>query len=153
MNILIDILHPAHVHFFRFFIQKMEHDGHKILVTTRNKDITLNLLNEYNIPYSQISVVRTGLWGMFIELIQRVRAMSKLVKKFKPDILMGEHGTTIAIVGKLHSIPSLVYWDTEAAKLVNSITYPLATVVYTPTSYTGRVHSHHQTYRGYQKLA
>ncbi len=153
MKIIIDILHPAHVHFFKNFILDMQQDGHEILVTTRSKDITTNLLDQYKIPYTKISDSKIGLVGMATELISRTRKFIKIAKEFKPDVLMGEHGTTIAIAGKLLKVPSLVYWDTEVAKLVNTITYPLATTVYTPTSYTGKVHGHHVTYKGYQKLA
>ena len=34
MRILIDILHPAHVHFFRPFIGEMQARGHEIRVTS-----------------------------------------------------------------------------------------------------------------------
>ncbi len=153
MRIMIDILHPAHVHFFKYFIWEMQKEGHEILVTTRSKDITLSLLDEYMIPYTKISDARTGLLGMGRELVGRTAVFYRLAKKFKPDVLMGEHGTTIAIAGRMLGVPSLVYWDTEVAKLVNSITYPLATVVYTPMSYTGRVRGRHERYAGYQKLA
>ena len=150
---MIDILHPAHVHFFRYFITAMEADGHLVLVTTRSKDNTLDLLDQLHNPSVKISDARTGIFGMGRELIGRTRAFVKLGRSFKPDVLMGEHGTTIAIAGKILRVPSLVYWDTEVAKLVNSITYPLATVVYTPTSYTGKVHGQQEKYKGYQKLA
>ncbi len=153
MKIMIDILHPAHVHFFRYFISEMEREGHAVLVTTRSKDITLELLDQLKIKYIKISEARTGLFGMGSELVGRTRAFVRLARSFKPDVLLGEHGTTIAIAGRWLGVPSLVYWDTEVAKLVNSITYPLATVVYTPTSYVGRVRGRHEMYNGYQKLA
>ena len=153
MRIMIDILHPAHVHFFKYFIWEMQREGHDILVTTRSKDITLNLLDEYKIPYTKISDARTGLFGMGRELIARTSAFYRLAKSFKPDVLMGEHGTTIAIAGRMLGVPALVYCETEVAKLVNAVTYPLATVVFTPTSYEGKVRGRHEKYEGYQKLA
>ena len=44
MNILIDIIHPAHVHFFRHAISEFEKRGHKVAVTARQKDVTIELL-------------------------------------------------------------------------------------------------------------
>ena len=51
MNILIDIGHPAHVHYFRNFIKIMENKGHKFLIISRNKEMEQYLLNIYKIPY------------------------------------------------------------------------------------------------------
>jgi predicted glycosyltransferase len=41
MRILIDVLHPAHVHFFRNFHTEMEERGHELCITARSKDRTL----------------------------------------------------------------------------------------------------------------
>jgi uncharacterized protein len=153
MKIIIDILHPAHVHFFKYFIEEMKKRKHQILVTTRNKDITLDLLDEYNIPYKKISNVQKGFFGRFIELFKRNREFYKLAKKFKPDLLISEQGPTTAIMGKILRVPSLIFWDTEVSNLTNMVCYPLANAVYTPISYTGKVNGHHITYNGYQKLA
>ena len=52
MKIFIDIGHPAHVHYFRYIITKLKMDGHDIFITARNKDVTHQLLDNYNIPYT-----------------------------------------------------------------------------------------------------
>ena len=48
MRIFIDIGHPAHVHYFRYIINKLKMDGNDIFITARNKDVTHQLLNNYN---------------------------------------------------------------------------------------------------------
>jgi len=45
MKILIDISHPAHVHFFKYFIRNMQNKGHDIKITAKDKDLTLKLLD------------------------------------------------------------------------------------------------------------
>ena len=45
MKIVVDINHPGHVHFFKNFIWEMEKRGHKILITVKEKDVTLKLLD------------------------------------------------------------------------------------------------------------
>ena len=45
MNILVDIGHPAHVHFFKGFLGEARSRGDRIVVTTRNKEITNALLD------------------------------------------------------------------------------------------------------------
>jgi predicted glycosyltransferase len=54
MRILIDIGHPAHVHYFRNFIKIMEKKEHEFLIISRNKEIEHYLLKSYNISYSEI---------------------------------------------------------------------------------------------------
>lgn len=51
MRILIDMGHPAHVHFFKHAIRELESRGHKIKITARDKDVTLQLLDAYGFEY------------------------------------------------------------------------------------------------------
>ena len=51
MKILIDIGHPAHVHYFRNFIKIMEDRGHEFLIIAKNRSVTFNLLDSYNIKF------------------------------------------------------------------------------------------------------
>jgi hypothetical protein len=39
MKVLIDIGHPAHVHFFRNAIRELESKGHAVKVTARDKEV------------------------------------------------------------------------------------------------------------------
>ena len=61
MRILIDILHPAHVHFFRNFAQEMRMRGHEIRFTARAKECATDLLDHYGIPYTLLSRQKSGL--------------------------------------------------------------------------------------------
>ena len=70
MKILIDISHPAHVHYFKYAYHAWKEHGHQIKVVSRDKDITLQLLREYGIPNQVLSKVRTGFWGLSFELLQ-----------------------------------------------------------------------------------
>ena len=47
MRILIDIGHPAHVHYFKNFIWQMQKKGHEFMITARDKEVALNLLDKY----------------------------------------------------------------------------------------------------------
>ncbi len=153
MRILIDILHPAHVHFFRNFIKEAESKGDKIVVTTRKKDVTLDLLNLYGIKHICLSEFRPGLKNLFIELIYRNLRFRRIVKRFKPDVMMGLMGPTIATAGRFKDVKKVVFWDTENSKLSNTVVYPLVDFVCTPHCYEGKVQGNHLTYEGYHELA
>ena len=42
MNIIVDLWHPAEVHFFKNFIQRMKDSGNQVLVTSRKKDVIVD---------------------------------------------------------------------------------------------------------------
>ena len=44
MNILFQLAHPAHVHFFKGIINELENNGNVCHIIVRNKDIRLILL-------------------------------------------------------------------------------------------------------------
>ncbi|MGZ3635963.1 MAG: DUF354 domain-containing protein, partial [Syntrophales bacterium] len=55
MKFLIDILHPKHVHFFRPLLKRWQERGHELSIVTRDKDITHQLLDLFNISYVCLS--------------------------------------------------------------------------------------------------
>ena len=52
MKIFVDIGHPAHVHYFKNLILNLKDKGHEFLITARKKDVSQELLDNYNIPYT-----------------------------------------------------------------------------------------------------
>jgi predicted glycosyltransferase len=153
MRILIDILHPAHVHFYRHFRTEMLARGHDVLITARKKDVTIDLLDELAIPHEVLSAQRTGTIGLGAELVSRSARLMAVARRFRPTVMTGIMGPAIAPVGRLLRIPSVIFYDTEAATRTNAFVYPLATFVCTPDSYRGPVKGNQVTYPGYHELA
>src|SRR5215475_6695641 len=152
MRILIDILHPAHVHFFRNFYKEMAERGHELCITVRDKDRSVELLREYDLPHVTISQQRSG-GGLAVEMLQRTRRLMKVMRDFRPDAMTGIMGPSIAVAGRLRRVPAVVFYDTEFAKQTNWFVYPLAHSVCTPDCYQGRVRGRHVSYAGYHELA
>ena len=154
MRILVDITHPAHVHFFRNAIRLWRRNGHEVLITAREKDIALNLLQRYGLEYEDLGPAKTGLLGLGSELCSRTAKLGRLMRKFRPDVMTAIGGVFIAQAGFWLRVPSVVFYDTENAWLSNLLTYPFCTTVSTPDCYEGRVpRSKHHTYAGYHELA
>lgn len=156
MKILIDIGHPAHVHFFYHSIQLLVEQGHQVLITSRDKDIAINLLDNLSIRHESLSTLskRGGTLSLLIELVYRDIKLFNVVRKFKPEVMAGIGGIFIAHVGKLKNIPSLVFYDTENATLQNALTYPLASCVIVPDCYKAWLpKARHIKYAGYHELA
>lgn len=154
MKFLFDINHPAHVHFFRNPMAMLLARGHQIMVTSRAKEIALPLLDELGIDHVVLSAQnKSGAWALAGELARRDMALYRVVKQFQPDAMASIGGTFIAHVGAVTGIPSLVFYDTENAKLQNLITYPFAAVVIVPRCYQAWLPKRHRRYDGYHELS
>ena len=155
MRVLIDVLHPAHVHFFRNFHAEMTDRGHQVCITARDKDRSVDLLRAFGLPYQQISQQRSGSGGLAVEMAQRTPRLMKIMHSFRPDVMTGIMGPSIALAGalRLPRVPAVVFYDTEFAVQTNRFVYPLAYSVCTPDSYQGSVPGRHVSYAGYHELA
>lgn len=152
MRFVVDLLHPAHVHFFRNFIAEMESRRHEFLITTRDKECTIDLLRAYNLPHVVISRQARGL-GLGPELILRTSKLWRLARRFGADFLLGIMGPSIALAGRALPAKTVIFYDTEMARATNWFAYPLADFVCTPSCYQEDVGDHHVRYDGYHELA
>lgn len=153
MRILVDLTHPAHVHFFRHPIALWRERGHDVVVTSRRKDITAELLACFDLEHDDLGPARKGLAGLAIELPVRTAGLCRRIRRLKPDVLTAIGGVWIAQAGLYCRVPSVVFYDTENAWLSNLLTYPFCTAVVTPRCYEGKVPlGKHRTYAGYHEL-
>lgn len=153
MRILFDICHPAHVHFFRPIIGLLREQGHDTLIASRDKEIALDLLREWGVPHRMLSAEHGGILGRGSELIQRNRALMRLVREYRPDVMAAIGGIFIAQVGALNGVPSVVFYDTENARLQNLLTYPFASCVVAPRAYGSWLPRRNLRYAGYHELS
>lgn len=153
MKLLFDVLHPGHVHFFRHLAEHTVREGGDVLFTARAKDVTVELLDAYGLPYEVLTGIGGGKVGLARELAVRVAKLTRRVRSFRPDLLLGIMGPGIAPVGRLCSVPSWVWYDTETARATNSWVYPLCDRLYLPEAYRGSAPGHTIRYAGFHDLA
>lgn len=153
MRVLVEVLHPAHVHFFRNAIATWKARGDHVLVLSREKEVANHLLRGYGIEFESISRLGSNKLQLLSEMLVRDVRMTRRALSFRPDVLVGIMGVTIAQVGRLIRKPAIVFYDTEIARVTNRVVYPLAHSVCTPVSYRGKVRGNHVTYPGYHELA
>ncbi len=140
MHVLIDIVHPADVLFFRRPIATFEARGDRVTVVSRKKDVATDLLDAFGIEHQVISTQGSGnLFSLARELLQRDFALWRQVRRDRPDVMLGFGGVAIAHVGKLTGVPSVAFYDHEAATLQTRITYPLVSRLVVPDSYNGPI--------------
>lgn len=153
MRVLVEILHPAHVHFFRNAIAEWTRRGDEVLVLSREKDVANDLLRAYQIPFESISKLGKTKLSLGFEMVERDVKMFLRARRFEPDVLVGIMGVTIVQVGRALRTPAVVFYDTENAKLTNNFVYPLAHSVCTPECYSAKVRGNHVRYPSYHELA
>lgn len=153
MNFLFDLQHPAHLHFFRNVVQRLKSQGHEVLITARDKDILMELAGNYGIPIVVFGRARKGVFNLGKELIYRQWRLWKLIRDFRPDVMMAIAGTYISFPGKLRGIPTYIFYDTEHASVSNLLAYPFARCIYVPKCYRKKIRWNHVRYNGYHELA
>jgi len=154
MRILFNIAHPAQVHLFKNLIWNLEKKGHECKITTVEKDVSLQLLNAYGFNYEIVGSARSTLFSKATELIKIEYNLYKIARPFKPDILIGGVGNAyVAHVGKLLKVPSIVFDDTEHAKISHFIMDPFADVICTPSCFINNIGKNQIRYNGYHQLA
>jgi predicted glycosyltransferase len=153
LRLLFDVLHPAHVHFFRHLAETARNEGGEVLFTARRKDVTVELLEAFGLPHETLSEIGGGPLGLARELALRSAALARRARQFQPQLLLGIMGPAIAPVGRLLRIPSWVFYDTETARLTNSFVFPLCSRLYLPSAYGGRAPKKAIQYEGFQEIA
>ena len=89
MRVLFDIVHPAHVHFYRHLIAELDADGHATTVVARDTDVTCALLDAFGIPYTTVAgTSRPGLARHALELVRRDIALARIARRFRADVIL-----------------------------------------------------------------
>jgi predicted glycosyltransferase len=132
MNILIEIGHPAHVHFFKGVVRRLELAGDKVVLVTRNKEITDRLLDDMGFAYTSLSTPATGKARMLGELLLRWLAIWRLLGREKIEVACSISGISTALPACLRRVPNLTVTDTEDARLSNLLAFPFSSYILTP---------------------
>ncbi|MFH2042123.1 MAG: DUF354 domain-containing protein [Acidobacteriota bacterium] len=133
-SILIDVGHPAHVHLFKNLIFYLKEREHSIIVTSRNKDVTEDLLDHYGIDFISLSTASSSKMKMLFELFKRDRSVIKLNRKYRFRIAIGT-SVSIAHLSAFTRVPSFVFEEDDDEIIASTVilTYPFATHIVVPS--------------------
>lgn len=135
MNFLFDIGHPAHVHYFKNLIWALKKKGHEIKITTRDKEISLYLLNKYGFEYICTGQNKSTILGKASSLIKNDYIIYKEAKKFNPNILISFFLPFTAHVGSVLRKPVIGFTDTEHATSNILLAEKFTNIIVTPKCY------------------
>ena len=132
MNILFDIAHPADVHLFRHVRTKLISNGHKVWFMARDKDVVIQLLDAYDIPYEKGTKAKKGIIGLSCELINWFFNACSIIRKNKIDLTVSLSSPSTAWGAKLNRIPHIMFNDTETGIAQLRMARPATKNIYTP---------------------
>lgn len=135
MRIIIDVGHPAHVHYTKNLIEIMKSRGHSFLITARDKECTHQLLKHFNIEYVSRKKGSNNLPGKFFYLITADCFLWRKAVKFKPDMFLSFSSPYAAHAAALTGTPHIVHDDTEHNRLTQLLYRPFTKAVITPDCY------------------
>lgn len=157
MNILVELVHPAHFYYYRDTISNLKRDGHKVIVAITAKDMLEDIVRESGLEYVNICpkpLKGKGKWGLIWDMIVRDWRMMKLAIKHKVDLISGS-SVESAQIGWLLRIPNINIGEDDAhivPKYTNSIA-PFVDVRVSPESCdNGKIEPKSVHYPGFLKL-
>lgn len=153
MNVLIDIVHPAHVHLLRNTYFELCKNGHKVFVTVKDIPIVKQLLSDYGIPYINIGAKPDTLLKKKIEQFKYDWYIYKFVRKHQIDVGVGS-SVTLAHVSRISKMKSIILDDDDDAvePLFVKYAHPFCDTILSP-NVMQRACNKTLYYAGYHELA
>jgi hypothetical protein len=158
MRVLFDVNHPAQVHLFRSAIEELEADGDDVFVTSREKDVTVQLLDEYGIDHRPLSGTGEGTLALLSEWARRELRLLRVARSFDPDVMVSRLNPPVVHVSRLLGCPNLIFMDTKIRStlietLYHQLTQPFVDVVCTPPGFEDRINADRHHLVDFQELA
>tara|TARA_Y100000741_G_scaffold360489_2_gene342803 strand:+ start:336 stop:1346 length:1011 start_codon:yes stop_codon:yes gene_type:complete len=152
MRVLIDIGHPAHVHYFKYLIKYLKKNNHQVLVLSKNRGIISDLLTFYKIKFSKRRNSPKNIFSkLFYLIICDIYFIIKSIK-FKSDIMIGFASPYISHSSFLLRIKSIILDDTDHASL-SHLTYKyFASKIITPNTFKKQLGKNHIKINTYTEL-
>jgi predicted glycosyltransferase len=153
MRILIDINHPAHVHYFKNFIFNMQKRGHKILITATEKEMTYRLLDNYHFDFVKMGNHGNSMIKKIFNLPKMDFNMYLAARNFKPDIFLGFGSIRAAHIATLLRKPCINFEDTEDSMGQIRLYRHFVNCICTPSCFLKPLGDRQVLFNGYMDLA
>ena len=153
MRVVVDINHPADVHMFKNLIWKMQQEGHEVLITATEKEVSLNLLDNYGFDYINLGSYGNSLIQKLTNLPIIELKMYQAVKDFNPDIFVGLGSIRAAHVSFLLRKKCIIFEDTEHSTEQIKLYSAFANTICTPSCFNIDLGKKQVRFSGFKELA
>ncbi len=152
-GVLVDIGHPAHVHVFHHVITRLVREGRPVFVTARRKEVSLDLLEAFDIPYQEIGGHGRSLWYKGAQAVTRSLQLRRHMRRNHVGIALGVHNPYVAFGGWIGRVPTAVLVDSEPVRYDRVMTFPFATHLLTPRGFALNLGAKQERFDGFKELA
>lgn len=155
MNILIDIGHPAHVHYYRNIAKELEKRGHRVFWTVKELPMAKRLLDHYEFQYAVLPKKSDRLVSKIYKQIVYDFLLLRFCLKHRIDIAIGT-SVSVAHVSSLINVTSFVFDDDDddVQPMITRYVNPYASALLSPEALKGkRKRKDTIYYAGYHELA
>ncbi|MGQ4556062.1 DUF354 domain-containing protein [Halobellus sp. GM3] len=148
-----DVTHPAHVHLFRHAIYELVDRGHAVAVTSREKELTTDLLDAYGIDHTVLSRKGTRTIELVPEWLLRDVRTVRYARRFDPDVVVSRLSPTAVHAAAMVGAGAVVFHDHEGTNRLANALAPFTDRVCTPATFDGDFGAPHDRHEGLQELA
>jgi len=113
----------------------MESKGHHFLISAKDKDVTLELFEHYNVKYYNRGKAANSLMGKAFNIIKTDFKLFRQVRGFNPDLVISLSSPVATHISFFLRKPCIAFEDTECAGLVHKSYLPFSNVVITPSCF------------------
>lgn len=153
MRILVDIGHPAHIHYFKNCAYILAKKGYEFLFSVRERDSTIELIESTGLNWVSRGKGGKGFINKLLMLPQIDFSLLKIAKRFNPDLFLSFSSPYAAHVSWIMKKPHIALDDTEHAKLQQWMYRPFTEVILSPSCYNAKPHKNQIFFDSYLELA
>lgn len=152
MKILIDIGHPAHVHYFKNMVKTLDLKGFSFHFTLRERDSTVALMDKYGFTYTKRGKGGKNILTKLLAMPLMDFKVLKAARKFKPDMFVSFASPYAAQVAWLLRKPHITFDDTEHAVFAHKLYRPFSNLVLSPSCYYKPITKKQLLFNSYMEL-
>ena len=153
MRVLIDMCHPAHVHFFKNFIRAFKEKGNEVFIVARDKDVSYKLLDRYDLSYINISRHYDSIIAKYYSGVLNIFKFIIICKKNRIDFVIDSGASVYSNIASLIlRIPNISFNNTEVFSLLKIVKL-FSSYIITPSNYLKDFGKKHIRINSYFELA
>lgn len=151
-RILFEVGHPQDVHQFNQVYTDLAKLGWEGLFAAKEKDIVIDLLENLKLPYKIFAKTPDGLVKKIASIPKMDYSLFKLVKNFKPEIILSRVSAHSGHVSFFCRLPHIAFADTENVRMLDTIAVPFTDRIITSHSFRRSYGKKQIRYPGYIEL-
>ncbi len=134
MKILFDILHLAHLNFFKRAIYQLKDEGFEVKITYLDRGkISRVLAKEFpDFICAKIGTYSPTSRGKIPMVLNRARLFNRYLRQEKPDLTAGVGDFVLAAVSRFKGIPSIQFYDDYEFKVNFRLSHLFAKKLFIP---------------------